>query len=54
MRLYVCDYQVPRSDEIDFVIIEAEDCHSAERKAIQELKTLNIPKRYILNIEEVL
>lgn len=54
MRLYVCDYQVPRSDNIDFVIVEADDVHTAERKAIQELKTLNIPKRYILNIEEVL
>jgi len=54
MRLFVIDYQIPRSEELDFVIVEANDLQSAERKAIQELKTLNIPKRYIVNIEEVL
>ena len=54
MRLFVADYQIPKSEELDFVIVEADDLQSAERKAIQELKTLNIPKRYLVNIEEVL
>jgi len=54
MRLFVCDYQIPRTDELDFIIVDAESLKDAEAKATSELKTLNIPKRYILNIEEVL
>ena len=53
-KIYVCDYRIPRSDEIDCLIVEADDLHSAETKAIEELKTLNIPKRYIINVLEVL
>ena len=53
MRLFVCDYQIPRSEELDFLIIEAEDELIAEEKAIDELKTLHIPKRYLVNISEV-
>ena len=52
-KLFVCDYQVPRSDDIDFVIVEAKDLVDAEEKAIQELKTLDIPKRYLINVNEV-
>lgn len=53
-KIYVCDYQIPRSEELACLIIEAEDDDDAEEKAISELKTLNIPKRYIININEVL
>jgi len=54
MRLYIVDYQLPRSEELGSFIVEAEDDAMAERKAILELKTLNIPKRYLVNISEVL
>lgn len=54
LKLYVCDYQIPRSEDLDFFIVEAEDLISAESKAESELKTLNIPKRYLINISEVL
>lgn len=54
MKLFVCDYQIPRSDDLDCIIVEAEDLDMAEQKAISELKTLNIPKRYLVNISEVL
>ena len=54
MKLYICDYQLPRSNEVDCFIIEAKDHRTAERTAIDELKTLNIPKRYLIRVEEVL
>lgn len=54
MKLFVCDYQLPRSYDVDCIILEAEDKSMAERKAIEELKTLHIPKRYLIRIEEVL
>lgn len=54
MKIYVCDYQVPNTKDVDYIIIDADDIHTAERKAISELKLLKIPKRYILNIEEVM
>lgn len=54
LKLYVCDYQLPRSSDVDSIIIEAEDMSEAEMKSIQELKSLEIPKRYIINITEVL
>ena len=54
MKIYVCDYQIPRSEQLDCLIVEAENDKDAEQKAISELKALNIPKRYIININEVL
>lgn len=54
MKLYVVDYLIPRSEEIQSLIVEADDDATAESRAIQELKTLNIPKRYLLNVSEVL
>ena len=54
MKLYVCDYQIPRTDKLDCVVVEADDPASAERKAIEHLKTLNIPRRYLINVLEVL
>ena len=53
-RLWVCDYQIPSSEELDCLILVAESLEVAEQKAIEELKTLNIPKRYLLNVEEVI
>ena len=54
LKIYVCDYQIPRSEELDCLIVEALDYDDAESKAISELKALNIPKRYLINISEVL
>ena len=54
MKLYVCDYQIPRTEQLDCIVVEADDVQSAERKAIMELKALHIPKRYLVRIEEVL
>lgn len=54
MKLYVCDYRIPRTEDLDCLIVEAEDIASAERKAIERLKALHIPKRYLINISEVL
>lgn len=54
MKLYVVDYRIPRSEELDFFIIEADDFESANERAIDGLKTLNIPKRYLVNVSEVL
>lgn len=54
MTLYICDYQIPRSEDMDCLIVEADDIASAERKAIERLKTLHIPKRYLINVSEVL
>ena len=53
-KLFVCDYLEPKSNQVECLIIDAESEIKAEEKAIAELKTLNIPKRYLLNIEEVL
>ena len=36
----------------DCVIVEASDESEAQEKAIEELKILKIPKRYILKMEE--
>lgn len=54
MKLYVVDYRIPRSEEIDSLIVEANDDATAEETAIAELKNLNISKRYLLNVSEVL
>lgn len=54
MKLYVVDYRIPRSEEVDFFIVDADDDDMAERKAISKLKSLQIPKRYLIRIEEVL
>lgn len=54
MKLYVADYRIPRTEKLDCIVFDAEDMSSAERKAIEELKALHIPKRYLIRIEEVL
>jgi hypothetical protein len=36
----------------DCLVVEAENRDSAYTQAVEELKLLNIPKRYILKMEE--
>lgn len=54
LKLFVCDYCNPSAEQMEHFIFEAVDEKDAEAKAIEELKTLGIPKRYILNIEEAI
>lgn len=54
MKVYGCDYIDPSTDEPDFIVFDAVDDDDAQKKAIEELKTLGIPKRYIMNVMEVL
>ena len=54
MKLYGCDYIDPSSDDFGYFVFDAEDDGDALNKAIEELKTLGIPKRYIMNVMEVL
>lgn len=54
MKLFICDYRIPRTDEIDSIVLESANIDSAKKMAIDELKALHIPKRYIVRIEEVL
>ena len=54
MKIYVVDYLDYSADSVESFIVDAEDDKEAEVKAIEELKTLGIPKRYLLNIEEVI
>lgn len=50
--LWVVDYTNPCAEALDCLIIEADDYDSAYDKAIQELKDLHIPKRYLIRLEE--
>lgn len=52
MKLWLVDYINPHNDAPDCLVVEAECGDSAYDKAIQELKSLRIPKRYILRLEE--
>ena len=54
MKLYGCDYINPSSDELEYFVFDAEDDNDAHKRAIEELKTHDIPKRYIVNVMEVL
>lgn len=54
MKIYVCDYLDSDSNQIEHLIVEADDENEAEQMAIKELKTLNIPKRYLINVEEAI
>ena len=53
-RIYICDYVDYTVNSVESLVIEAKSTEEAEEKAINELKTLHIPKRYILKIEEVI
>lgn len=54
MKIYVVDYLDYSVNSVESFIVDAESDKEAERKAIEELKTLGIPKRYLLNIEEAI
>ena len=49
--LWIVDYLDPHTESSDCVIVEADDYESAHEKAVDELKYLKIPKRYILKME---
>ena len=50
--LWIVDYINPHISSSDCFIIEADDMESAYDKAVEELKILKIPKRYIVKMEE--
>lgn len=52
MKLWIVDYINPHIETTDCLIIEADSRLNAHEKAINELKILKIPQRYILKIEE--
>lgn len=54
MNIYICDFIDPSSKDFDSFVVEADGVKEAELKAIQELKTLGIPKRYLIKIEEAI
>ena len=54
MRIYICDFIDPSVNQFDSFVIEAVDENEAKKKAIDELKTYGIPKRYIINVTEAI
>ena len=50
--LWIVDYIDPHKETSECLIFEADFYDDAYDDAVEELKTLNIPKRYILKIEE--
>ena len=50
--LRIVDYVNIHEGSSDCLVIEAESRDSAYEKAVEELKILKIPKRYILKMEE--
>ena len=50
--LWICDYVNIHENSSDCLVIEADCRDHAYEKAIEELKTLKIPKRYLLKLEE--
>ena len=52
MKLWIVDYVNPYTEISDCLVVEAESRDSAYAQAIEELKFLKIPKRYILKMEE--
>ena len=49
--IWLVDYINPHEQTSDCVIVEAESYDDAYEKAIEELKILKIPKRYLLKVE---
>ena len=49
--LWIVDYIKPHTETSDCLIVEADCRDSAYTDAVEELKILKIPKRYILKIE---
>ena len=52
MKLWIVDYINPHDESSDCLVIEAECRDSAYELAVEELKLLEIPKRYLLKMEE--
>ena len=50
--LWIVDYVDIHQDSSDCLVIEADSYDDAKMKAIEELKNLKIPKRYLLKLEE--
>ena len=50
--LWIIDYIDPYVSSSDCLILDAVYKDEALRKAIEELKLLKIPKRYIVNLEK--
>ena len=50
--LWIVDYIDPHKETSDCLVIEADSRDDAFEKAVDELKILKIPKRYILEMEE--
>ena len=49
--LWIIDYINPYNETSDCLVVEADDESDAHKKAVEELKILKIPKRYILKME---
>lgn len=49
--LWLVDYFNPHDESSDMLVIEADSKEKAQELAIEELKLLKIPKRYILKLE---
>jgi len=54
LNIYICDYIDPAVNQLDSLVVEAVDDDTAKELAIKELKTLGIPKRYLIKIEEAI
>lgn len=50
--LWIVDYVNIHEDSTDCLIVDADSYDEAQSKAVEELKLLKIPKRYILKMEE--
>ena len=50
--LWIIDYVNIHQDSTDCLIVDADSYDDAYNKAVEELKLLKIPKRYILKMEE--
>lgn len=50
--LWIIDYINPHNESSDCLVIMADSRDSAYDKAVEELKILKIPKRYIVKMEE--
>lgn len=50
--LWIVDYIDPHDETSDCLVIDADSKDDAFEKAVDELKILKIPKRYILKMEE--
>lgn len=53
-KIYIIDYIDYTVNSVESLVIEAESMQEAQKKAIEELKALHIPKRYLLKVEQVI